>query len=376
MPRKGENIRKRKDGRWEGRYKSGVKKNGTPDYKSIYGKTYKEVKDKLLLAKQQLNNDSFPSCDERRFSEVLYLWEQTNGIRLKESSKQRYSYLIRTHILPHLGNLKLSQVSATNVNAFLMDKLSNGRLDGKGGLAPSYVSSIMVIVNSAINFAVAEKMCPPLRTPIYKPQSEKVDMEILSYEAQASIEGYIKNNLNATNIGILISLYTGLRIGEICALSWNDVDLKERIIHVRHTVARIKNNNENEHAKTRLIIGDPKTKASRRDIPIPSAILPSIIEYRKISHSQYVVSDKECFISPRTYEYRYHRVLAVCGVASVNYHTLRHTFASRCIEVGVDVKSLSEILGHGNSSITLNTYVHSTLNLKRCQLEKLTPITA
>ena len=143
--------------------------------------------------------------------------------------------------MPELGGLKLSQITATKVNSFLQRKLSNGRLDGTGGLSASYVGSIMIIVSSAISFAVAEQMCQPLKTPIYKPQPEKCELEILSFEEQLLIEQHIRDNLTPTNIGILISLYTGLRIGEICALSWDDIDLVNQVIHVRHTVARVKN---------------------------------------------------------------------------------------------------------------------------------------
>ena len=238
MPRKGENIRKRKDGRWEGRYKRGVKENGTPDYGSVYGKSYREVKEKLIFAKQNLENKVQSMNAERKFSEVLLLWKQTNRIRLKGGTEQRYDYLIQAHILPALGGLKLSQISAANVNAFLMNKLTSGRLDGNGGLSPSYVSSIMIIVNSAINFAVAEQMCPPLKTPIYKPQAEVKELEILDYVQQSTIEHYASSNLNSTNIGVLITLYTGLRIGEVCALTWDDIDFQKQVIHVRHTINR------------------------------------------------------------------------------------------------------------------------------------------
>lgn len=376
MPRKGENIRKRKDGRWEGRYKRGVKENGTPDYGSVYGKTYKEVKEKLTFAKQNIGSNALSTNSERKFSEVLLLWKQTNRIRLKGGSEQRYDYLIQTHILPMLGGLKLSQISAASVNTFLMNKLANGRLDGTGGLSPSYVSSIMIIVNSAIDFAVAEQMCPPLKTPIYKPKPETKELEILDYEQQSIIEQYASNNLNSTNIGVLITLYTGLRIGEVCALTWDDIDLHNQVIHVRHTIARIKNENKDSKTKTLLIIDEPKTKSSKRDIPIHPTLLVALVEYRKSSASKYVVSDSTNFVSPRTYEYRYHRLLDRCGVDSINYHALRHTFASRCVEVGVDIKSLSEILGHRDSSITLNTYVHTSMQQKRVQLDKLSSLVA
>ena len=374
MPRKGENIRKRKDGRWEGRYKRGVKENGNPDYGSVYGKTYKEVKEKLSIAKQNIQSNNASVNTERRFSEVLLLWKQTNQIRLKGGSEQRYDYLIESHILPSLGGLKLSQISAACVNTFLRNKLTSGRLDGKGGLSPSYVSSIMIIVNSAINFAVAEEMCQPLKTPIYKPQSDSKELEILDHEQQSIIEEYASSNLNATNIGVLITLYTGLRIGEVCALAWDDIDFLNQVIHVRHTIARIKNENKDAKTKTLLIVDEPKTKSSKRDIPIHPALMNALSEYRKASTSKYVVSDNTDFVSPRTFEYRYHRLLDCCGIASINYHALRHTFASRCVEVGVDIKSLSEILGHRDSSITLNTYVHTSMQQKRVQLDKLSSV--
>lgn len=376
MSRKGENIRKRKDGRWEGRYKKGIKENGTTDYGSVYGKTYKETKHKLIIAKQNLAAKTVPKNVERRFGEVLKLWEQTNQIRLKGGTKQRYEYLIETHISPELGKLKLSQLTSTTINTFLLKKLQNGRLDGKGGLAPSYVSSIMIVISAAINFAVAEQMCPPLKTPIYRPTAEAEELQILSLEEQLLLEEFVKNELTPTKVGIMISLYTGLRIGEVCALSWDDIDLKNQVIHVRHTVARVKNDNPASKGKTKLIIDEPKTKASKRDVPIPSTLFSIIQEYKCISTSEFIVSDKTVFISPRTFEYRYHKVLDMCGVSSVNYHALRHTFATRCIEAGVDVKSLSEVLGHANVSITLNTYVHSSMSMKKCQLEKLTALTA
>lgn len=371
MPRKGENIRKRKDGRWEGRFKNGVKADGSVRYGSVYGKTYKEVKEKLSYAKHTNEGMSVTNNADRRFSEVLYLWEQSNRVRLKGGTEQRYDYLIKTHILPELGSLKLSKISATTVNSFLNKKLNSGRINGKGGLSAAYVSSIMIIVSSALSFAVAEQMCPPLRTPIFKPQAEKKDLEILSFEDQATLEQYARANPSPTSIGILISLYMGLRIGEVCALSWEDVDLSNGVLHVRHTVARVKNESKDMVAKTRLIIDEPKTKASKRDIPIPSTLLPVLAEYRKNSETKWLASEKGTFISPRTYEYRYHQVLNICGVAHINYHALRHTFASRCVAVGVDIKSLSELLGHGNSAITLNTYVHSSMEQKQNQLEKL-----
>lgn len=371
MSKRGDNIRKRKDGRWEGRYKKGRNTEGKILYGSVYGKTYREVKEKISEINKQPEKKTLPRGREKTFGEILNLWMAHNRIRLKGGSINKYQSLIDTHIMPELGPIRITDLTATQVNAFLERKLTNGRIDGSGGLSPSYVRSIMLVISAAIKYAVDEQLCLPLKTPVCKPTTPKPELIILSLEEQKKLEAALLNNLDLTCAGILISLHTGLRIGEICGLAWEDVDLDSMVIHVRHTVARIKNDNA-----TTLILDTPKTKASRRDIPISSVLLPVLQKLKSISNKGFVITGTNEFMKPRTFEYRYHRILDATGVVSVNYHALRHTFATRCIEVGVDVKSLSEILGHGNVSITLNTYVHSSLEMKRNQLEKLTTLSA
>lgn len=369
MSKRGENIRKRKDGRWEGRYMKGRKPTGEIIYGSVYGKTYKEVREKTKIALQ--HSEPNMKTKEILFCDVIKQWQDSNRIRIKGATDTKYSYLIDSHILPSIGGLKLSEITGPIINAFLLEKAENGRLDGTGGLSASYVRSLMIIIKSVIQFAVDEQLCMPLKSPIYKPQKSSKELTILTVSDQKRIEEAALNDLTPTKAGILISLYTGLRIGEICALTWDDVDLKVKIIHVRHTIARVKNRQLNSEAKTNLILDEPKTFSSKRDIPIPSFLCDVLLQLKKKSVSSYVVSEKNEFVSPRTFEYRYHKILETCNVQSINFHALRHTFATRCIEVGVDVKSLSEILGHANVSITLNTYVHSSIDLKRIQLERL-----
>lgn len=157
----------------------------------------------------------------------------------------------------------------------------------------------------------------------------------------------------------------------MCALTWNDIDLNDNIIHIRHTISRVRNQDTDSTASTVLIVETPKTEASLRDIPISSMLLPYLMEMKRNAGNCYVLSDDCTFLSPRTLEYRFHKLADDCGLKKVNFHALRHTFATRCIEAGVDVKSLSEILGHANVGITLNTYVHSSMEMKRQQIEKL-----
>lgn len=375
MPKKGENIRKRADGRWEGRYKVDTLPNGKTKYRSVYGKTYKEVKSKMYFcASQSYFSDKEKTSQKILIRDIIDTWINTNKSTHKGATEIRYEYLIKKHIIPELGDVPLSSVTSSMLTSFMNRKLEQGSLNGKEALSPAYVRSIMSVTLSILQFAVNEGLCQPLNINLQKPSTDKRELEVLSVFDQNRLESALLNNINETKLGILISLNTGLRIGEVCALSWNDIDFENQIFHIRSTVARVKSTDSGVNSK--LIIDRPKTKSSLRDIPIPSKLLTILVSMKKQSKGKYVVSAENSFVSPRTYEYRYHKILDEYNIPSVNYHTLRHTFATRCIEVGVDVKTLSEILGHANVSITLNTYVHSSMELKRQQLEKLSKLSA
>ena len=370
MSRRGENIRKRKDGRWEARYPSGVNEKGQKTYSSVYGDTYKEAKEKRNWVLQHQNSYPKVLSNKPLFSEILELWITDNRIHLKNATIYRYSYLIETHILPELGAIQVDQITSSTINAFLAKKLSDGRIDGRGGLSTAYVRSIMLVINSALQFATENRLCNPLLTQIHKPPLQSKELAVLSKDEQKKLESVLLTDMNETKLGIYISLYTGLRIGEICALSWEDIDIANRTIYVRHTLTRIRVI-ENGKTVTKNSIDTPKTKSSLRCIPICSTLAQVLNDYLPNVTSEYVVSNKAGFVSPRTFEYRYKKIMKESKISFINYHGLRHTFATRCIESGVDVKSLSEILGHANVSITLNTYVHSSMELKRAQMEKL-----
>lgn len=370
MSKKGLNIHKRSDGRWEGRYRIGFYRSGSIKYASVYGKTYTEAKDRLLAA-IAANAEPDQRGAEKTFSEILHLWLSNNRLKQKGSTEHKYRTIIERHIEPELGAVKLSRMTSVTVNTFLTRKLEAGRLDGKGGLSPSYVRTMAQIIQSAMQFATEEGYCSPLRTAVYKPAPKKKEFQILSREEQADLERYISIHCDSAAIGVLITLYTGLRIGEVCALAWEDVDLDHGIIHIRHTISRVRDRNSDSQASTKLILSSPKTASSVRDVPIMSVLIPYLTGLKQKCSTGFLISDTDGYISPRTYEYRFHRLLDHCGIPQVNYHALRHTFATRCVEAGMDVKSLSEILGHANVGITLNTYVHSSMERKRQQLEQL-----
>lgn len=374
MPRRGENIHKRKDGRWEGRYQKGRDEHGKIIYGSVYGQKYQEVKEKLTMIHKNMDCTISRPYKKEKFSEVLQLWLDTNQIRQKGATVRKYRYIIEKHILPELGSIEISQLNATMINSFLQRKLESGRIDQGGGLSPSYVRTITLIITGALKFAVEEQMCSPLKSKIYKPSMTRKEVVALSPAEQTILEKFLSAHLSPTAAGILLSLYTGLRIGEVCALSWEDIDFTQSILHVRHTIARVNNSEQDLKLATKLIIDTPKTKTSLRDIPLSHKLKSILYTLYQTTHSDYVISTSREFVSPRTYDYRYHQILKECGLPPVNYHVLRHTFATRCIESGIDAKSLSEILGHSNVSITLNTYVHSSMELKRMQLEKMSEL--
>lgn len=371
MPRRGDNIRKRKDGRWEARYTLTDDTGETRKYISVYGRTYQEARDKREQIVAQGQKET-PKTSAITFRDILAAWQAANRIRLKESSVSRYQNLIDTHILPELGSKRMGQITVSVINRFLTTKLEHGRLDHTGGLSPSYVRSIALIISSAISFGASENMCSPLRSKITKPSIPKKELTILGVEEQTLLEKELLDDMDEEKLLIYITLYTGLRIGEACALRWEDIDLESKLLYVRQTVSRVWFR-EGEKKKSRLIIGSPKSESSLRCIPVCSKLhtILSSFQYRRRYGYILMNTADSSFISPRTFEYRYKAILKRCSLDPINYHALRHTFATRCIERGVDIKSLSEILGHSDVSITLNTYVHSSMALKRLQLEKL-----
>ena len=371
MPRRGDNIRKRKDGRWEARFFKDDNGSRSKSYCSVYGKTYQEAKEKRDHILKQ-GHQAKTAHDAVVFQDVLEAWQNSNRVRLKNSSTSRYQNLIDTHILPELGGKRMSQLSAPVINRYLAKKLERGRVDGTGGLSASYVRSITLIIGSALNYAVAENLCNPLQTPIVKPSLPKKELNILCEQKQSTLEQELLNNMNEEKLLIYLTLYTGLRIGEVCALRWEDISLDSKLIYVRQTISRVWDY-ENGKKCSRLIVGSPKTESSLRCIPICSKLYTVLSQFPYRKPRGYIMSSKNngAFISPRTFEYQYKKILKVAHLELINYHALRHTFATRCIECGVDIKSLSEILGHANVSITLNTYVHSSIELKRLQLEKI-----
>ena len=375
MSRKGENIHKRKDGRWEGRYIQSYLDNGRAKYVSVYAHSYSEVKRKMRDA---IHNNSILSSNSPEdticyFSDLLMLWLNNSEIRLKKQTYIRYEELIQKHIIPSLGNIKIGDLTTVSINSFIKMESKHGRLDGRGGLSAGSLKIISSIMHSALEFAAQENYRGEFCGKIHIPFQAKNEIEILSTKEQQILEKYLDTDIDYMKLGIIITLNTGLRIGEICGLKWSDIDLEENLLYVQRTVQRVKNLETDESGKkTSLITGEPKTKTSKRIIPIPFFLAKLIKKMERYSTTQYILPGiSHEFLDPRTYQYRFHSYLKKCGIRPLNFHSLRHTFATRCIEVGMDIKTVSELLGHSSVNTTLNIYVHSSLENKKNQIARL-----
>lgn len=369
MSRRGDNIFKRKDGRWEARYPCGTNALGKKRYRSVYAKTYTEVKDKRDAIVKSL---SLPHSTSNLYNpdlqSITKLWLEWKHIKIKEQTYVKYKYCINTHIIPEIGHYRLSELNANIVNSFLFKKANEGRVDGTGGLSNNYIRLLSTLLNSIIAYSTNEGYMLPLKGEIHKPKAAKKQGMILKREDQEKLEEYLCRNLVGTNLAIYLSLHTGIRIGELCALQWEDIDFTEKILSIDKSIVRINSDNGAE-----LRIGGTKTSSSTRFIPITDNLSSVLLHAKEKSESVFVIATPReySFVNPRTLENRFKAVLNICGIDKINFHALRHTFATRCIECGVDIKSLSEILGHSSVNITMDIYVHPNIEMKRMAINKL-----
>lgn len=371
MPRRGENIRRRKDGRWEGRYIKGYdSKKKKAKYASVYGKTYAETKQKLNEAKYK-NSVGIVYVDAKNklFGEILSSWFNAQKINLKPSSVIKYQNLIENHILPEIGHRKLRELNSDVLYSFLSYQQQYGNKITGGMLSVSSLQSMLYILNAAIKYASSQGLISYFSIRLTGTSQKVAQIQILEQHEEYALERFLSSNICHRNLGIMLSLYCGLRIGEVCALQWTDIDTNKGLLYVQHTIQRI--SSSSGKSKTEIHIGSPKSKSSIRTIPVPNFLISIISDLaQEDSPDAYVLTGlTNKPLEPRTFQYYFNQVLNIAGIKKVKYHTLRHTFATNCVALGFDIKTLSEILGHSNVSITLNKYVHPTMQQKRSQMD-------
>ncbi len=360
MPKRGENIRKRKDGRWEARIL--VDKG---QYKSIYAQSYSELKIKI-----KQNNCTLPKTDNTdlfiiTFEQLCDEWLNEKSIKDKQSTISIYRGIINKHLLPYFKSKNLIEIKTTDINQFIKSKSTETEL------RPKTIQDITAVLIQILKYAERQNYINPISYDITRPKIVKKELEILTLQEQTILTSKIKKNIQCENIGILLSLFTGLRLGEICALQWQDIDFKSGIISITKTMQRI--STQDKEQKTRIIIDTPKSQKSQRKIPIPDFLY---FELKRLSlncsNEAYILTgSKEKYIEPRAYQYKFKKFLKETEIRDINYHALRHTFATRAIEQSIDVKTLSELLGHSTVNFTLERYVHPSITLKKQSIEKL-----
>lgn len=377
MARTGENIYKRKDGRWEARYIASYDGNGKAKYKYLYARTYSEVKAKLLNAQNHLHlvTEMKITKDKDKYEYWLDEWLRTKRLSVKESTYIRYRNTIENHIKPELGKYPICKISTSLMEQFVSHKLQCGRKDCKGGLSPKSMSDIMVIIKESFKYAQFHGIIVICNFDRISFKRNTQKMRVLSLLEEQRLLSVLFKDFDRYKLGVFICLYTGIRIGELCALQWKNISLSENVIKIEHTMQRLQSTDLNTLQKTRIIVTDPKSYAALRTIPLPEFVI-DVIKPFVGSPNTYVLSGEcKAFVEPRTMQNRFKTYLVEGQINDANFHSLRHTFATRCVEAGFDVKTLSEILGHSSVKITLDKYVHSSMQLKRTNMEKLKPAT-
>lgn len=300
---------------------------------------------------------------KKQLSEVMVLWKADKKKYVKKSTFSAYVLLTENHLLPAFGDQY--EVSETDVQQFVLEKLESG-------LSKKTIKDILIVLKMILKFGAKNKWISYEPFDIQYPTvRENQSIEVLSRTHQKKIMHYIQEHFTFRNLGVLICLSSGMRIGEICALTWEDIDTDNGVIHICKTIQRIYVI-EDGTRRTELLMDTPKTKNSIREIPMSKDLLRMLKPIKKIVNSSFfVLTNDEKPTEPRTYRSFYKNLLKHLDIPEIKFHGLRHSFATRCIESNCDYKTVSVLLGHSNISTTLNLYVHPNMEQKKKAIEQM-----
>lgn len=357
MARRGENIYKRKDGRYEGRFIKGRKADGRPSFGYVYGRRYQDVRSRLLVEKASHLQESEKLHDHGyTVSSWMERW-LTHEVRLqvKISSYQTYRNLFDHHITPALGEVRLSLLTKEMIQAFAEEEQAVGK-------AFNTVKGACRLLCAGLENAVANGI-------LKKNPCRKIRIHRTKVTEQCTLSAAEQHLLSDSCAGeerlpALLGLYCGLRLGEVCALKWSDIDWEKQTLSVCRTAQRIRITGEDQR-KSMLMVGTPKSASSRRVLPLPAFLVDLLQQLWRNKHSQEYVFGEHTPAEPRTVQRRFQKLSTSLGLRHVHFHSLRHTFATRLLELGVDVKTVSVLLGHASPRITLDVYAHSRLDIQR-----------
>ena len=365
---KGENIYKRKDGRWEARYIKGYDAEQKIHYGYCYGRTYQEAKEKSFLAKAAwLIDPKFANFElqQQRFDSFCNRWLAAHKERWKVSTFVKYQSIIEKHIKPFLGTYRLIQLNSNLLSRFSYELSYTKKLSVKT------TRDVLTLLHQLL--AAAGMGTGSLADTIIYPKGNYQQLRILTAEEYQKFTSFLMQDTDIYKFSMLLALHTGLRIGEICGLKWKHLSVEAGVLYVRYTVQRIKNPNHSDSSpKTVLHLGSPKTPCSIREIPLTENMKQLCIAFQNDDPETFVLNGSRTKLpEPRTLQRRLTTYSNILMIPDLHFHTLRHTFATRCIEVGCDVKALSELLGHSSIAMTMNRYVHPSIDWTRQNIQKL-----
>ena len=267
-----------------------------------------------------------------------------------------------------------SRIATDNIKSFVQDLLQNGRLDGKGGLSVKTVSDILVVLKDILHYAQHEGIhlsCDYHQIPF---KNSSHEMRVLNVNEEKRLIAVLSSDMDRYKLGVYLCLFTGIRIGELCALQWKHISFSDMTLRIEQTMQRLQQEDKNSAIKTRVVITSPKSFSANRTIPLPHFLLAVLKPFEESPNSYLLTGCSEHFIEPRTMQYRFKSLLKESNISDANFHSLRHAFATRCVETTFEIKTLSEILGHSSVKITLDKYVHSSMEQKMLNMEKLSAI--
>ena len=371
MSRKGLNIYKRKDGRWEALYIKSRTAQGKPLYGYLYASSYHEARNRLQdVIRLQGNAPNSKEMSKGSVFEFFSIeWLDTFSTSFKESTYIRYRTLIKCYLMPYFQTAKIENITKEHVLDFCKEIETHGKRDGTA-LSTKTVSDILSVLRRILHYAKAQNI--PVDSAIFDIRIKQTPkpLPVLSLSEQLTLQKYLIGHPDCLNLGILLCLFTGIRIGELCALTWDKISLSERNLCICRTMQRIQTRIP-ESQKTHILISSPKSSSANRTIPISQMLFEYLNMYPLGKTGYFLSGSSSRPIEPRCVQRRFHKILMACGLENRNFHVLRHTFATRCVEARIDIKTLSRILGHSSVTITMNRYVHPSLELKRETMEQL-----
>ncbi len=366
MSKRGENIHKRKDGRWEARYEKGRTSEGAIIYGFLYGKSYREAKNKKIQAIQaQLSEEKEAMILLTPDIQILAgRWLEYIQYTVKTSTYMCYTTLIQKHIIPYFQTFPEKLCQQTVLQEFYNFKIATS-------LSVKSAKMLVTFLQRILCYGEEHELIPSLKRPVNCAKSPIQEKKMLTEQQLSILCKYLLQDGSNFALGILLCMHTGMRIGELCGIKLSDLNFETGILTIQRTICRIRNLqtsieslSETNAPKTVLLVSTPKSLSSRRQIPVPDHIL-TILRQKNLFANTYFLTGTSDYLEPRTVQRRFKRILYKCGLPPVTFHSLRHSFATKCIENGVDSKSLSEILGHSSVKITLDIYVHSNMEKKK-----------